>query len=184
MKNPPWYIDAPHLEIIAGVIKGIPKGGIITEIGSHHGISTQVFIDLLKEREDVSLRIIEIKVTPQLLERIEASGVKDRIQIDTDPSHLSLTKSDFLLIDGDHGMQAMADLAAALSLDCDVIAMHDTATARKTSIQGCEGAWKAWNVLRKAVGRECVEYCDAIQGHLTERGMGIAWRKGLSWVNL
>ncbi len=184
MKNPPWYIDAPHLEIIAGVIKGIPQGGIITESGSHHGISTQVFIGLLKEREDVSLRIIEIKVTPQLLERIEASGVKDRIQIDTDPSHLSLTKSDFLLIDGDHGMQALADLAAALALDCDVIAMHDTATARKTTIAGCEGAWKAWNVLRKSTSRECVEFCEPIPGHLTERGLGISWKRGLPWFNL
>lgn len=184
MKNPPWYIDAPHLEIVAGVIKNIPKGGIITEIGSHHGISTQVFIDLLKEREDVSLRIIEIKVTPQLLERIEASGVKDRIQIDTDPSHLSLTKSDFLLIDGDHGMQAMADLAAALSLDCDVIAMHDTATARKTTIPGCEGAWKAWNLLRKCKDRDAIELNQPTPGHLTERGLGISWKHEASWVNL
>jgi hypothetical protein len=182
MRDTPWYMDAPHLEIMARIVKGIPENGVISEIGSHQGISTQVFIDILKEREDVSLRIIETKPLPELIERIEKSGVEDRIRIDDAPSNLSLTKSDFVLIDGDHGTWAFADLAAALILDCNVIAMHDTATHRTTTTKGCHGAWQAWNLLRKCQWRECVEYCEPMEGYYTHRGLGISWKKGTAWI--
>jgi hypothetical protein len=171
-KKSPWpmFMDRQHLEMLGKVIADI-KPTVAMEIGSHHGISTQVFLDALEAGHIKHLHIVEPVVTAELEARIWESGQGGKITMHTKSSWELMQRADFVLIDGDHGWPALADLAACLALQTPTIAMHDT-NSLSAGISACWGSEAAAQILKSAVGRKWQEDKESRPGCFTQRGFG------------
>jgi hypothetical protein len=168
----PMFMDQLHLDLLKGLLEAHrPRKAM--EIGSHKGVSTQVFLDALDAGVIDSLVIVEPFPTLELETRIKNCKRRDRVKMETDSSWEILEAVDFVLIDGHHGMPAYADLAQALALHVPVIALHDT-NSNTLGLGGCFGSEGAWDILEASPLYECKEDKEKRDGMWTERGFGWA----------
>jgi hypothetical protein len=168
----PMFMDQFHLNLLKGLLSTHrPKK--VMEIGSHKGVSTQVFLDALDEGLIQELVVVEPVITPELKERISKCKKRDKVRIETESSWEILEPVDFVLIDGHHGWPAYADVAQAIALKTPVIAMHDVASF-SAGIESCHGSEGAWQVLKACGDYLCAEDSKKREGMWTERGFGWA----------
>lgn len=166
----PMFMDQVHLDMLKGLLEAHrPKKAM--EIGSHKGVSTQVFLDALDAGWIGELVVVEPMPTPELLDRIKACSKPEKVRLVKESSWEILEPVDFVLIDGDHRWPAYADLAQALALKVPVIAMHDIASF-SAGIESCHGSEGAWEILKACKDRNAVDDKEKRDGMWTERGFG------------
>lgn len=169
----PMFMDEVHLKMLRDLL-GTHRPKRVMEIGSHKGVSTQVFLDALDDGLIEKLIIVEPVVTPELQARVTQWSKRSRrgiARIENSPSWEILEPVDFVLIDGHHGWPAYADLAQAIALKTPIIAMHDTASF-SAGIESCHGSEGAWRILKACPDYACLEHREKTEGAWTERGFG------------
>lgn len=169
-------MDDRHIQIIHAIGKTIKPNSIL-EIGCHHGRSTTALVELLIGGYSNELHLCDLSFTPELLRLIQAPHVSSNtILYQRDSSNLPgalFSTIDMVIIDGDHGEQAIDDCAKACSRGVGCIILHDShsispyakgsVTARKMLIQD---------------ERYVFEDNKTREGERTDRGLTIAFSRG------
>jgi len=169
--SPPMAMDLRHVEMLKlAIIEARSRTAV--EIGSHLGHSLVAFIEAMNELLDLKVHVFEPNYTTALDELIMESGVSDRIIIHRYPVWGAGVAPDFVFIDGDHGLPALADLAWCLAKNVRTIAMHDTRSC--TRLQSCWGAGEVAALLKDMPSREWTGDCEDRPGEWTWRGFGVS----------
>lgn len=169
--DPPMAMDYRHVEMLRdSLIAESPR--IAVEIGSYRGHSTVAFLAAMEVLPEMQLHIFDTHLTHELLDVLDMSGIGGRIFPHQEPAWDCTIEPDYVFIDGDHGVPALADLAWCLTRNVSVIAMHDTRTASR--LPHCDGAYTAANLLRGMNTRTWVEDHEDRPGENTWRGFGIS----------
>lgn len=169
--TPPMAMDYRHVEMLhAEILKARPK--VAVEIGSHKGHSLVAFLAAMDELPEMQMYVNETHVTTELVDLIYASGERGRVHVSSRPIWTDHFTPDFVFIDGDHGIPALADLAWCLARGVRTIAMHDTRTASR--LPECWGAATAAGLLRQMPGRTWTEDWEDRPGEWTWRGFGVS----------
>jgi predicted O-methyltransferase YrrM len=179
----PMHTDRRHIEVLYRLALGLPPESLIVEIGSWKGASAAAYVEAFQRRADLRAQLYDIAVTPELRRLVAESGVSSRITIFDRPVYKhesALAPAALAFIDGDHGMAALADLAACLAAGCRIIAAHDTRLPGK----GGEGSRLLGHLLHNAAGRRCWEDFQARPGEWTQRGFLVSWpdEPAFDWV--
>lgn len=169
--DPPMAMDYRHVEMLhAAILEAKPR--VAVEIGSHKGHSLVAFLEAMDELPMMELHVYEPHITPELKATLAVAGHRSRVTLHTEPVWDAIIQPDFVFIDGDHGIPALADLAWCLANTVPVIAMHDTQTWRR--IPECRGAFLAACLLRDMPSRAWVEDNVDRPGKATWRGFGLS----------
>ena len=174
---PPYNMDPLHIEKLYQICS-IVKPKSVIEIGSFKGASTSAFIEALNAGHIESLAIFELHSTPELQKTIEQAKDQTSVTCNWHPYYDTPMYADLVLIDGDHGWPALADLAAALSMGVPTIVLHDSNTVNM-GLKDCWGSQLACQILKASSLYECWEDKEKRPGMHTERGMFVGWK----WVN-
>lgn len=167
--SPPMAMDYRHVtDLLNSILQAAPK--VAVEIGSYQGHSTVAFIEAMDVLHDLHLHVFEPWPTPEL-RRILATYPL-RTTLHTTPIWGSDVRPDFVFIDGDHGVPALADLAYCLAREVPTIAMHDT--NGHTCGLTPEGSEQAARLLREMPGRTWTEDKETREGEWTQRGFGVS----------
>jgi hypothetical protein len=168
----PMFMDQFHLNMIRALLERY-KPSKVMEIGSHKGVSTQIFLDALDDGLIQELIIVEPQITQELKDRASKCKKRHLVRMETSSSWEILEPVDFVLIDGHHGWPAYADVAQAIALKTPIIAMHDTSSF-SAGIESCHGSEGAWGILKACISYDCTEDKEKRDGMWTERGFGWA----------
>ena len=169
--NPPMAMDYRHVEMLhAEILKARPK--VAVEIGSHKGHSLVAFLEAMKELPEMEVHVFEPNPTDTLWQMVKEPYFTKRISVHPRPVWTYDMRPDFVFIDGDHGIPALADLAWCLTKYVPVIAMHDTRTAAR--LKNCDGAAAVANLLRGMGTREWNEDHEDRPNEWTWRGFGVS----------
>jgi hypothetical protein len=168
----PWETDILHLAQLWETVE-LTKPYRIVEVGSYQGASSCLWMEALHQGLCQEVHLFEIKPTPALLQVINLCKEPERVVLHQQPYYEFPLHADFIFIDADHGWGALADLAAALARDAEVIAMHDTTGFLTVPLADCWGSYIAANILRQS-DRAIFEDSKKRPGMHTERGLIIA----------
>lgn len=169
--DPPMAMDYRHVEMLyAEILAARPK--VAVEIGSHKGHSLVAFLAAMDELPLLLVHVYEPHVTPELANIIYGSDHKSRVIVHREPVWDSIVRPDFVFIDGDHGVPALADLAWCLANVVPVIAMHDTQSWHR--LPECRWSFIAATLLRDMPTRQWWEDCEDRPGEATWRGFGVS----------
>lgn len=162
--TPPMAMDYRHVEALyEAILTAHPV--VAVEIGSYMGHSTTAFLHAMESLLRMELHIFEPYPTPELLRIISGNS---RVHLHESPIWDSPIEPDFVFIDGDHGVPALADLAFCLARGVRTIAMHDSNgfTAGLTP----SGSETAANLLKTMHGFYHTEDKEYREGEWTQRG--------------
>lgn len=164
--SPPMAMDYAHVERLYDSVMGC-RPRLAVEIGSYQGHSTVAFLEAMNDIPDLELHVFDIAPTPQL-----RALVADRPRVYLHPVSVwgSDLRPDYVFIDGDHGVPALADLGWALARGASTIAMHDTNS--HTAGLTPEGSELAAGLLRDMPDRVWTEDKEPRAGQWTHRGFG------------
>jgi predicted O-methyltransferase YrrM len=168
--EPPMAMDYRHVEMLYTELL-VAQPRVAVEIGSHKGHSLVAFLEVMKVLPEMVLHVFDPHVTPELAALTYEFG-DSRVFIHQEPVWESTLTPDFVFIDGDHGLPALADLAWCLIRKVRVIAMHDTRTAPR--LKECWGAAKIADWMRMEPGRGWAEDFEDRPGEWTWRGFGVS----------
>lgn len=170
-----YSTDLEHLAHLWATVEEVePK--VIVEVGSWKGGSACLWVSALEQGMAKEVHLFEPKPRPELIRLINGSSKADRVVLHTCSYHLFPLYADLIWIDGDHQWPAFADLAAALAMQCGIIAMHDTLGFTTGNYNDCWGSWMAANILRQAREYRVFEDNKPRPGARTDRGLMIAAR--------
>lgn len=161
---PPMAMDLRHVRMLHQAIL-TAKPRIAAEIGSYKGHSTVAFLEAPLEE----FHIFEPYPTPELIALIAG---RQNVHLHTAPIWQSPLRPDFVFIDGDHDLPALADLAFCLARGVRTIAMHDT-RGFSTGLTPF-GSEAAANLLSAMPDRLWQEDSLLREGEWTHRGLGVS----------
>lgn len=170
--NPPWHMDAIHIRQLYRICIQARIHSVI-EVGSYLGASTSAFVEAINAGVVSDLLCHDTEPTASL-RSVLARATLGHAEVLGSPFYCHPRKADLILIDGDHGWPATADLAAALAMDIPHIVLHDT-----MGYFDCHGSKRAGDLLRKATKYRCYEDNRRRPGMLTERGLMYACHNNL-----
>lgn len=162
--NPPWHMDAIHIQQLYRICERARIRSVI-EVGSYSGASTSAFVEAMNAGIVTQLQCHEIHPTDSL-RNVLARVTRGRAELVVTSFYHHPQPADLILIDGDHGWPALADLAAALAMDIPHIILHDT-----VGLFDCHGSKLAADLLRKAARYYCHEDNRHRVGMFTGRGL-------------
>jgi len=170
LSAPPMAMDERHIEALhQAVLTARPL--VVAEIGSYKGHSTVAFLEAM-EHHFFYLHLFEPYPTPELLALIHG---RLNVHLHTTPIWQSPLRPDFVFIDGDHGVPALADLAFCLARGVRTIAMHDT-NGHSCGLTPF-GSEAAACLLKEMPDRDWVEDLQQRHGEWTQRGFGISTKR-------
>jgi len=178
----PWNTDIRHISILYRLSLALPLDSLIVEIGSWRGATATAYLEAMRWRPDLRLRLYETNIKKPLRHLIWKSGatIRNRVDLRGKAAWDDLVEPAALAyIDGDHGWPALADLATCLAAKCHVIAAHDTYLDWPVA----HGSRLLGTLLRTAAGRHYYEDHETRPGERTDRGFIVSWPVGDSnWV--
>ena len=170
----PWSTDLRHIDILYRLSLALPPDSLIVEIGCWRGATATAYLEAMRYRQDLRLRLYDIKLRKQLKHLVWKSGpnVRDRVEIVDQPCWHDLSDPAALaFIDADHGWPALADLASCLAVGCRVIAAHDV----HYDSPEAHGSRLLGDILRASHYRRYYEDYEVRPGEWTERGFIVSW---------
>jgi len=171
---PPYNMDPLHIEKLFQICS-IVKPKSVIEIGSYKGASTSAFIEALNAGYIQSLTIFELYSTPELQKTLDQAKDQTAVTCNWHPYYSTPMYADLILIDGDHGWPAIADLAAALAMGVRTIVLHDSNTV-SLGLKDCWGSELACQILKASDHYETWEDKEKREGMHTERGLFVGWK--------
>lgn len=177
-KYPPsekdWAMDDRHIYMLYREAVSEWEGTrVAVEIGSHKGRSTMALVEALNEGKLDHLHIVEISVKPELLAVLAKVKDKSKFTIHQKPAcDCSITRADFVFIDGSHDWWAVSDTLRALAWGAKVICAHDSNAFPR--MKSCWGSHHAAQALKIAKGRTWTEDCLDRPGEHTWRGFFVS----------
>lgn len=167
--TPPYNMDVLHIERLFQICARVQPRSVI-EIGSYRGASTSAFIEALNAGHIEKLTIFELHSTPELQQTIAQAAKPELVSCNWRPYYETPVYADLILIDGDHGWPALADLAAALSQGVPHIVLHDSNTV-ELGLKDCWGSHLACQILKASDCYTIYEDKEKRPGMHTDRGM-------------
>lgn len=172
----PMHMDQIHINMLLARMAGGDIRTVI-EVGCWQGGTTRQIIKRMKEGPVDRLVCIDIAPTPELQAVIkDAPGVE--LYAGTYPRwymERHELRPDMVIIDADHRLPALADLAVAIGTSAKVIVLHDTRAYPDCGCGDCYGSYLAGRLLWDMRDHYRITE-DAIkrEGMYTERGCMMA----------
>lgn len=168
----PFHTDDRHIDILYRLALNCPQNSLIVEIGSYMGATATAYVEAMRVRKDLRLRLYDIKIRKQLSALLKRAQMPDRIEVLEKPIWCHLREpAELVFIDGNHEWPALADLAICLATGCRVIAAHDTRYQSKDA----HGSRMLGEILRNVQGRQHYEDFKKREGEWTDRGFLVSW---------
>ena len=169
-----WSMDDRHIYMLhQEAISEWEGSRVAVEIGSFKGRSTTALVEALNMGKLDHLHIIEIDIKKELLDVLKMAVDQTKITIHTTPAcNTTITRADFVFIDGNHDWWAVSDTLRAVAWGAKVICMHDTSAFPR--MKGCWGSHHAAQAMKIAKGRTWKEDCADRPTEDTWRGFAVS----------
>jgi len=158
--------DLRHIQSIYAVLQwAAPKK--VAEFGCWDGATTCALLESILSGSIKKVDLVDLKFRTKLIELIHLWFFVEKYE---GPTHQYHEQHDAIIIDADHGIGAVADIATAIYRRIPLIICHDVGEH-----QPCDWGPSASISLFAAGGYSFIIDSEVREGERTERGLLVAW---------